>query len=298
MYRRDYVVTVNVDDRPDIRPDPAIAAAYGRCRRLQRRHDPTFFLATARLPRERRPAVHALYGFLRGADEIVDGRHRAAAPALRRAELDGWARALRDGLEGRRPSHPVLAALVHAGRAHDLPLHLLDRYMESMRVDCDDRVRITSPEALDHYMDGSAATVGRLMAPLLDATPAAVEPLAKLGVAFQLTNFIRDVREDWELDRVYLPGLDEETLRLGVATPSLRSRIEEEVVRARALFRQADAIVGQLPRGVRPGVRMARAVYERVLDRVEAIEFDVLGRRTTPGPLGLGRAAAAGLLPG
>jgi phytoene synthase len=287
-----------VDDQTDIRADPAVAAAYVRCRRLQRRHDPTFFIATARLPRERRPAVHALYGFLRGADEIVDGRHRAALPALRRAELDGWQTALRDGLAGHRPVHPVLAALVHAGPAHDLPLHLLDRYMESMRVDCDDRVRLTDPAALDRYMDGSAATVGRLMAPILDAGPDAVEPLAQLGVAFQLTNFIRDVREDWELDRVYLPGLDEETLRLGVATPLLRGRVEAEVQRARTLFRQAGSVEAEVPRGVRPGIRMARSIYERVLDRIEAIEFDVLTHRTTPGSLRIGGAALAALRPG
>lgn len=281
----------NVDDLHDT--DPAVFAAYGRCRALQRRHDPTFFLATARLPRERRPPVHALYGFLRGADEIVDGRHRAALPALRRAELDGWQAALHAGLDGRRPAHPVLAALVHAGPRNGLPLHLLDRYMDSMRVDCEDRVRLRDPAELDRYMDGSAATVGRLMAPLLGAGPDAVEPLAQLGVAFQLTNFVRDVREDWELDRVYLPGLDEETLRLGVATPALRARIEAEVARARTLFRQAGPIEAEVPAGVRPGIRMARSVYERVLDRVEAVDFDVLCHRTTPGPLQLTRAALA-----
>lgn len=284
-----------MDDLSENLTEPAVAAAYRRCRRLQRRHDPTFFVATARLPRERRPAVHALYGFLRGADEIVDGRHRAALPALRRAELDGWQAALTNGLAGGGPVHPVLAALVHAGPRHDLPLHLLDRYVESMRVDCDDRVRLRDPATLDHYMDGSAATVGRLMAPLLDAGPDAVEPLAQLGVAFQLTNFIRDVREDWELDRVYLPGLDDETLRLGVATPALRERIATEVGRARVLFRQAGQIEAEVPRGVRPGMRIARAVYEQVLDRVEVLDFDVLAHRTTPGPLRLGRAALVGL---
>ncbi|MCW2999736.1 MAG: phytoene/squalene synthase family protein [Solirubrobacterales bacterium] len=276
----------------DLTPrDEAVHAAYGRCRRLQRRHDPTFFLATARLPRNRRPAVHALYGFLRGADEIVDGRHRASHPAARRAALDGWQAALHDGLTGARPAHPVLAALAHAGPRHDLPLHLLDRYMDSMRIDCEDRVRIGDPQALDRYMDGSAATVGRLMAPLLDAGESAVEPLAQLGVAFQLTNFIRDVREDWELDRVYLPGLDEETLRLGVVTPAFRERIGAEVRRARELFAQTATVQTEVPPSVRPGIRLARSVYERVLDRVEALDGDVLSRRTGVGAWGIARAA-------
>lgn len=282
----------------DLTPDDAVVrAAYERCRRLQRRHDPTFFLATARLPRARRPAVHALYGFLRGADEIVDGRHRAGDPAARRAALNTWQAALEENLAKEHPTHPVLAALAHAGPRHDLPLHLLDRYMESMRVDCDDRVRIPTPRDLDRYMDGSAATVGRLMAPLLDAGDDAVEPLAQLGVAFQLTNFIRDVREDWELDRVYLPGLDEETLRLGVVTPAFRGRIEVEVIRARALFAHTDAIEAEVPAAVRPGIRLARSVYERVLDRIERHDGDVLSKRTGLGPAGVARAALGSLRP-
>lgn len=277
--------------------DDAVHAAYGRCRKLQRRHDPTFFLATARLPRERRPAVHALYGFLRGADEIVDGRHRATDATARRAALDGWQAALAENLAGPRPTHPVLAALAHAGPRHDMPLHLLDRYMESMRVDCDDRVRIVTADDLEHYMDGSAATVGRLMAPLLGAGDDVIEPLAQLGVAFQLTNFLRDVREDWELDRVYLPGLDEETLRLGVVTPSFRERIGAEVSRARTLFAQTAAIERDVPAAVRPGIRLARSVYVRVLDRIDGLDGDVLSHRTGLGPRGMARAAVGSLRP-
>src|SRR5690606_12736196 len=127
-------------------------------------------------------------------------------------------------------------ALADAGPRHGMPLHLLDRYMTSMRVDCDDRVRIPDDAALDHYMEGSAATVGRLMAPLLSADGDGSEPLARLGVAFQLTNFVRDVREDWEMDRVYLPGLPEADLRAGVASDVLRERVARDVDRARRLF--------------------------------------------------------------
>lgn len=271
----------------------AVAAAYDRCRRMQRRHDPTFFVATARLPRPNRPAVHALYGFLRGADEIVDGRGRASDPTTRRAALDAWQGALTDSIEGRRPDHPVLAALADAGRRHDLPLHLLDTYMRSMRVDCDDRVRITSDAELDRYMDGSAATVGRLMAPLLDARDGATEPLARLGVAFQLTNFVRDVREDWEMDRVYLPGLCEDELRRGEASPAFRERIAGDVDRARRLFAETVDVEDHVPAGMRRGMHVARAVYGRVLDRVERLGFDVLGRRTALGPADLGPVVAA-----
>jgi phytoene synthase len=110
-----------------------------------------------------------------------------------------------------------------------------------------------------------------------------------------LTNFIRDVREDWELDRVYLPGLDEETLRLGLVTPSFRERIGAEVSRARTLFALTAAIERDVPAAVRPGIRLARSVYVRVLDRIESLEGDVLSHRTGLGPRGLARAAVGSL---
>lgn len=280
--------------RPEA-PADALAAAYDRCRRMQRRHDPTFFLATARLPRANRPAVHALYGFLRGADEIVDGRGRASDPTTRRAALDAWQSALRDSLDGRPDAHPVLSALADAGRRHDLPLHLLEVYMRSMRVDCDDRVRLPDDAALDRYMDGSAATVGRLMAPLLGADDDGAEPLARLGVAFQLTNFVRDVREDWAMDRVYLPGLDEDDLRRGEASPALRARIAGDVDRARRLFAETTEVEQHVPVSMRRGMRLARAVYGRVLDRVERLGYDVIGGRTALGARDLGPVAVAAL---
>jgi phytoene synthase len=255
--------------------DPRLQESYRTCRRLQRRHDPTFYCATYCLPRDVQPAVHALYGFVRGADEIVDGPDRPAAGAERRAALDAWELELESGLAGGRSEHPVIAALVDAGPRHGLPLHLLGRYMESMRIDCDEPVRIATVPELDAYMDGSAATVGRLMAPLLRAPDP--EAVARLGVAFQLTNFIRDVPLDWELDRVYLPGLPEDDLRTGTASERLRERIAQEVARARGLFAETAGVA--LAPGMRHGVRVARAIYGTVLDRVERNGYDVLGAR-------------------
>ncbi|MGE4426515.1 MAG: phytoene/squalene synthase family protein [Solirubrobacteraceae bacterium] len=259
---------------------------------MQLRHDPTFFVATARLPRHVRPAVHALYGFLRGADEIVDGRHRASDPATRRAALDAWQAALDEVVQGRRVGHPVLTALADAAVRHDLPLERLDAYMRSMRVDCDDHVRLPDTETLDRYMDGSAATVGRMMAPILDAGDDGAEPLARVGVAFQLTNFVRDVREDWAMGRIYLPGLDEDDLRRGVASPALRERVATQVDRARGLFADTVEVEDHVPRSIRPGMRLARAVYGRVLDRIERADHDVLAGRSAIGPCDVGPIAA------
>src|SRR3954463_4994345 len=142
--------------------DPRISAAYDACRRLQLRHDPTYYWATRRLPADVRPATHALYGYVRTADEIVDGPHRPATPAARRAALDAWEQELQRG----PAAHPVVGALLDAAERHDLPLEELGTYMRSMRLDCGP-VRIGSDDELEAYMDGSAGSVGRIMAPLL-----------------------------------------------------------------------------------------------------------------------------------
>ena len=248
--------------------------AYARCRRMQLRHDPTFFVATARLPRDVRPAVHALYGYVRGADQLVDGPGAPPDPSARRAALDAWEHALRDGLRRGGSAHPVIAALVDAGERHALPLDELGVYMGSMRADCG-RVRISTVGELDAYMNGSAAAVGRVMAPLLGA-PEAGEELGRLGVAFQLTNFVRDARQDWSLDRVYLPGLPEDDLRRAAPSPAGRERVAAEVARARALFASTRGVPERCSPAVRGGMRLARAVYERVLDRIEKRDFDVV----------------------
>ena len=265
--------------------DPMLDAAYETCRRMHRRHDPTYYWATRRLPRDVRPATHALYGYVRTADQLVDGPRRPPTPEARRAALDAWEGELRRGLRDGGSANPVVGALVHAAGRHDLPLFELGTYMRSMRIDCG-RVRISNWPELCDYMDGSAGSVGRIMAPLLGVPERHRADYGRLGIAFQHANFIRDVREDRRLDRIYLPA--EERERFGVpdedfdretATPALRALVQHEVARARALFAAAAPAVAAAPASVRPGVRFACAAYESMLDRVEAAGYDVLGRR-------------------
>jgi 15-cis-phytoene synthase len=271
-----------------------LARSYELCRRIHRRYDPTYYWATRRLPGDVRPAVHALYGFVRGADELVDGPRRPSDPAARLAALDAWEGELSSGLATGRSDHPVIAALVDAGARHDLPLDELRVYMRSMRVDCG-RVRIASADELDRYMDGSAGSVGRIMAPLLGAPAADRESFGALGKAFQLTNFIRDVREDWVLDRVYLPCAADPELARREASPRLRSLVASEVERARALFVATTPAVAATDSRVRPAIRLARAVYLRVLERIERVGYDVLGGRTELNAVELGQAVAFSL---
>jgi phytoene synthase len=255
---------------------PPISAAYEACRRLQRRHDPTYYWATRRLPADLQPATHALYGYVRTADQIVDGPNRPPTPEARRAALDAWEDELRRGLAGDGRPHPVVGALVDAGERHDLPLGELQPYMRSMRVDCGP-VRIAGDDELDAYMDGSAGSVGRIMARLLGVPERFHADFGRLGQAFQLANFIRDVRVDWELDRIYMPGLADDDVANN--TSALKAGVARQAARARARFAAAEPAVAAAPASVRSGIRLACAAYARILDRAEAAGGDVVGRR-------------------
>lgn len=283
---------------------PELRLAYRTCRRMQRRHDPTYYWATRRLPSEIRPAVHALYGFVRGADELVDGADRPSDPAARRRALDDWQAELERGQADGRSRHPVIAALVDAGRRHELPLGELSIYMDSMRLDCGP-VRVANRAELDRYMRGSAGAVGMIMAPLLD-TPAELHAeVAKLGSAFQLANFIRDVNEDYALDRIYLPadafvrhGVSIDDIAQRRSSDGLRSLLAAEVGRARSMFASSRSLDHVLPASVRPGVHVARSVYERILDRIEALDFDILSSPVRVPPRQLAGVAVSALARG
>jgi phytoene synthase len=286
-------------------PDPILRECYRHCRRIHRRHDPTYYWATRRLPAPVRPAVHAIYAFVRVIDEVVDGPQRPPDPAARRAALDTWEVMLADALRDESvPAHPVVAALADAGRRHRLPLGELRLYFDSMRKDSEP-VRVQTWQELYHYMQGSAGSVGHILAALLGVPAERRSEFASLALAFQLTNLVRDVREDWDLDRVYLPAEDLEYFRVSVdqidrraLTPGFRRVVALEVERARSLFRASAPAADGVAPGVQRGMRLARSVYLRVLDRTERLDFDVLGRRPSLPPWEMAQAVAGALRSG
>ena len=181
--------------------------AYARtAAALHRRHDPTYYWATRRLPARR--AARRCTPCTRSCARPTRSSTAPAAPPTRRCAAPSstaTSSACASALAGEATRDPAVTALVDAGRRHDLPLEQLDSYFDSMRIDCAP-VRMGSWEELESYMQGSAGAVGRILAVLLGAPADRHDSFASLALAFQLTNFIRDVREDWELDRVYLPG--------------------------------------------------------------------------------------------
>ena len=265
-----------------------LAAAYERCRELHRRHGRTYYLATRLLPAWKRRHVHALYGFTRYADEIVD-RTEALPPAERAALLTEWSDRFLAGLRGEPIDDPLLPAVLHTIAVFDLDLEDFDKFLRSMTMD----LTVTSYATYDDllgYMEGSAAVIGTMMLPILgsDDRAAAREPARQLGLAFQLTNFIRDVGEDLDRGRTYLPdehlarfGVTREELDRRVATPEIKSLIEYEVSVAQQHYEQAAPGIPLLHPASQACMRTAFRLYGGILDEVVAADYDVFTRRAT-----------------
>jgi phytoene synthase len=274
-----------------------LRAAYARCRAINAHHGRTYFLATRLLAPDQRPSVHALYGFARYADEIVD-RTDDPRPAPERAtELDALGAGLAAALGSAETAvarHPVLVAVADTARRHGLDPAHFEAFLASMRMDTEARDYPTYPD-LDRYMYGSAAVIGLQMLPVLGTAvprPEAEPAAAALGVAFQLTNFVRDVGEDLDRGRVYLPadelaafGVDRALLewcrQAGRRDPRVRRALAYQVARARAVYRRAAPGIQQLVPRSRPCVRTAYELYGGILDEVVAADYDVLARRAT-----------------
>lgn len=294
--------------------DPALRAAYATCRRLNAAHGRTYFLATRLLPVRRRPAVHALYGFARYVDEIVDDLADSRPVTAKAAELDRLAAALAAALAGTPTDFPVLAALAHTARRYDIDHQHFTDFMASMRMD----THVTgypSFEDLAVYVHGSAAVIGLQMLPILGTTVPRVEaepPAAALGVAFQITNFLRDIGEDLDRGRVYLPGdelaafgVDRELLawcrRNRRPDPRVRRALAHLVAHTRAVYRRAEPGIAMLEPVSRACVRCAFVLYQGILDEIEDAGYHVLHRRVAVsnrrrlavGLPGLARAVAA-----
>lgn len=268
--------------REQVAAQPALERSYARCRALNRRHGRTYYLSTFVLPRPKRPHVWALYAFCRYADDIVDDLGDAPV-ARRRAALDDLGARFFADLEAGRSEDPILRAVVDTVLTTGQDPSCFVRFLRSMSMDLDVAGYDTWPDLLE-YMDGSAAVIGEMMLPILEPTSPAARPAARhLGLAFQLTNFLRDVGEDLDRGRVYLPRCDLERFD---ADPWPR-RVDEgwralmrfEITRCRRLYADADRGIALLPPASARCVRAARVLYAGILDRIEHADYDVFTRR-------------------
>ena len=259
-----------------------LAESYEACRRIARRHGTTYFWAAALLPRPRRRDVWALYALARVADDIVDERADASVPE-RQAALDEFRRQFYRDLDRGRSSHTVLAAVVATVRDLDIDRACFDAFFRSIEMDLTTSEYATWGDLLV-YMDGSAAVIGEMMLPVLaPLTSDALQPARDLGLAFQLTNFLRDIGEDLDRGRVYVPSDDLERFGCHPAERRVderwRALMRFEIERARALYRSADRGIAMLPPPSARCVRAARTLYAQILDRIEAADYDVFSSR-------------------
>ena len=266
--------------------DPVIADSYRRSKKLNSQHGKTYFLATLLLPAAKRPHVHALYGFARYADEIVDDLASTLTIEEKAAALKGWGDQVLSDLRRGSSEDPIGRALVDTVNRFHIPIEYFEAFLRSMTMDLSVD-EYESFEDLMEYVYGSAVVIGLQMLPILGPlSPDAQAAAEKLGAAFQLANFIRDIGEDLERGRIYIPiselaefGVTREDLYARQINPRIIAAIKFQIERVRNLQREADAGIALLDPTSRPCIEAASELYCGIVDEVEAIGYDIFNFR-------------------
>ena len=266
--------------RPDLRE------SYLECKRLNSFHGKTYYLATLLLPKAKRPFVHALYGFARYADEIVDDLNSTLSEVEKAEALQKWSDQILRDLVGGKSSDLIGAALIDTVTRFNIPTKYFEAFILSMKMDLS-VTQYQTYEDLMEYVYGSAAVIGLQMVPILGPlSPAAYECAEKLGIAFQLANFIRDVGEDLDRGRVYLPldelasfGVTRSDLEKRILTPEIINALKFNIERVRRLQHEAAPGIAMLEKSSRACIEAASELYCGIVDEVEAIDYQIFAKR-------------------
>ena len=266
--------------------DPDLRASYEECKRLNALHGKTYFLATLLLPKAKRPFVHALYGFARYADEIVDDLASELSIEEKAEALSTWGDGVLSDLKKGTSDDHVGRALIDTVKRFDIPHEHFEAFLHSMTMDLTVQEYETYEDLLE-YVYGSAAVIGLEMVPILGPLHNdAFEAAKKLGIAFQLANFIRDIDEDLDRGRVYLPikelaqfGVTREMLEERVLTPEIIEALKFQIARVRQLQNEAAPGIAMLEPTSRPCIEAASTLYCGIVDEVEKIGYDIFNQR-------------------
>lgn len=287
--------------------DPRIAAAYRTCIVIARREAKNFYYAFLALPRPKREAICAVYAFMRHADDISDDESRTREQ--RREDLVQWLAAWHTAAAGAATADPVFVALADARVRFNIPLELLDQLVQGTAMDLTSERQASSAfdeasapvvwdtyptfEDLRRYCYYVASVVGLVCIRIFGYTDPRAEELAEeTGVAFQLTNILRDVREDAERGRVYLPLEDLD--RYGVRVEQLaairdggqlrlnqRELLEGLAQRAEDYYKSGFALLPLISPDARPALWVLITIYHRLLRRIERRNYDVFSERVS-----------------
>ena len=271
--------------------------AYSVCRSIARSAAKNFYYAFVLLPRRKRNALSAVYAFMRRCDDITDDS--ALSPEDRHNKLTEWLDKVHRALAAQPTDDPVLLALTDAQRAYQIPIGFLDQLAYGTAADLDYAHREPSAgaelaaryqtfEQLRHYCYGVASVVGLVCIRIFGYRDPAAEALAeRCGLAFQLTNIIRDVREDVAMGRVYFP--QEDLALCGLSAPDLaapnvdvariRPLLAMEADRARDCYRAGDELIPMVNEDSQPALWVLITIYRRLLEKIASNQYDVFGER-------------------
>ena len=287
-----------------------LSAAYAVCRAIAKREAKNFYYAFVALPKPRRNAICAIYAFMRKADDLADDE--SVPVEERRARLDGWKAAWHAASAGGRTNDPVFVAVRDATERYGIPLSLLDELVAGVTMDLD-AAKGDAPDTyakfddLYRYCYLVASVVGLVCIRIFGYSDPGAEKLAEeTGIAFQLTNILRDVAEDAERNRVYLPLADLKAH--GVAVDGLLKRakgtgpsaaerglLKEIGSRAEKYYQSADALMPLIDKESRPALGVLVEIYHALLKRIETADFDVFSRRASVPTLEKMRILAVGM---
>lgn len=260
--------------------------SYRECRAIARRRAKNFYYSFVLLPRAQRDAMCAVYAFMRYCDDLSD------EPGSTREPLERWRSALDRALRGQYDDHLTLPAFHDAVQRYKIPPHYFHEMIDGVSSDLRPR-RVQSFDELYRYCYQVASVVGMTTIHVLGFDSPAALPLAeKCGVAFQLTNILRDVREDWDRGRIYLPEgdlrrfhVEPEELGAKTPTPAFRELMRFESARARAYYAESQALIGMVHQRSRSSLRALIGIYSGLLAKIEKSKYDVLSQRVALSPL-------------
>jgi len=261
---------------------PSLDQSYRHCRSIARRRAKNFYYAFLLLPRDQRNSMCAIYAFMRYCDDLSD------EPGASREPLDRWRIALDHALAGQYDGHPTLPAFHDTVKRYQIPPEYFHEMIDGVSSDLQPR-RIRTFDELYRYCYQVASVVGLTTIHIFGFDSPAALPLAeKCGIAFQLTNILRDVREDLNRGRIYLPN--EDLKRFAVSPDNLKSPefidlMCFEAARAREYYKKSQPLLGMVHARSRPSLWALIEIYSRLLAKIEASNYDVLSRRIALSPL-------------
>ena len=264
----------------------AIEESYAYSKRVARGRAKNFYYSFVLLSEQQRKAMCAIYAFMRHCDDLSD------EPGATREALDRWRGELSEALDGRFSGHPVWPGFHHTVRRFGIPHEYFFEMIDGVISDLEPR-RFETFQELYRYCYQVASVVGLTIIHIFGFDTSSALPLAeKCGVAFQLTNILRDIREDAGRNRIYLPGEDlrrfgvtEKDLRAGVRSPEFLKLMAFEAERARTYYDESRPLLDLIHPRSRSSLWALIAIYSRLLERIQGTNYDVFERRVRLSPV-------------